>query len=54
MTEYPQQQAECLHEILRLTSRQIEDGAYIPAEQAFATIEAMDAVESDVAVAPSR
>lgn len=54
MTEYQQQQAKCLHEILRLTSRQIEAGACTPAEQVFATIEAMDAAESDVVEAPLR
>ncbi len=54
MTEYQQQQAKCLHEILRLTSRQNEAGACTHAEQVFATIEAMDAAESDVVEAPLR
>lgn len=54
MTEFHRQQAGCLHEILRLTSRQIEAGACTHAEQVFATIEALDAAESDVVEAPSR
>lgn len=54
MTEYHDQQAGWLLEILLLTSRQIEDGACIPAEQVFATIEAADAAERDVVEALHR
>lgn len=43
MTKYQQQQAGCLLEILRLTSQEIEDRAYVPAELVFAAIEAEDA-----------
>lgn len=54
MTECHDQQAGCLLEILLLTSSQIEDGAFIPAEQVFAAIEAANAAERDVVEAVYR